>query len=96
MKKSLTFLMILWSMACRAGTYTINTDSNTDGLIQNWCFALNAQRGGVMFTQPASASSITAAMGKTCVIYAVEQNMNSYSLQSQASTIAPAVITQMN
>ena len=89
-------LILGMSSGAYAGTYTINTDTTTDTDLQVWCFTYNAALSPQLFVQPATASGITVANGKACMISLVTASMAALSLQVGAKALTPTVPTQMN
>jgi len=104
MKRILKFVSLIamfFSVAAHAGTYTFTTDSNTDTLLQQWCFAYNAyaiqtRPAGGLFSQPANASGITAANVKLCIKDDIQASAVQLQSTSYGAAFTPSQFTQMN
>ena len=96
MRKILAVLLFLCAASANAGTYTFTTNAADDAAIQTWCFALNANFGGTLFTQPVNAAAITAPQGKLCIRQVVMQAVQTQSSQVQTQAIVPTTLQQFN
>ena len=95
--KTITFLaLLLCAFAAHAGTYSFTTNAADDTAIQTWCFALNANFGGTLFTQPANLSGITVANAKLCIRQMLNQAVQTQSSQVQTQAIVPTTLQQFN
>lgn len=96
MRKILAVLLFLCAASANAGTYTFTTNAADDAALQTWCFALNANFGGTLFTQPANLSGITVANAKLCIRQMLNQAVQTQSSQVQTQAIVPTTLQEFN
>lgn len=96
MRKILAVLLFLCAASANAGTYTFTTNAADDATLQTWCFALNANFGGTLFTQPANLSGITIANAKLCIRQILNQAVQTQSSQVQTQAIVPTTLQEFN